>query len=139
MPLKFLLSFFSMRNSLSFLLLATITLAACKKNNTEPSSTYGSGNIELISGDAQSGVYGELLEDDIVLKITSSNARNCFKVFYRTVQGNGNIEMYSQTLTEPRTIETPGEEMIINWRMGCDNDVQKVVFYVYTDSLIPND
>lgn len=115
--------------SLSLCLLAI----GCKKEDTN-SVNNGTGRISLVKGGNQSGVFGELLKDTITLKITSSNNKDHFKISYSLLQGNGRVEQNGYTYTAPLILDSAGT-INVTWRMGCDNNVQKLVFYVYTDSL----
>ncbi len=111
--------------------LFVLILTGCKKENTNSSGEYGTGKIQIIKGNNQSGLFGELLRDTITLKISSSNYKDHFKISHSLTQGNGKVEQSNYTLDSAGTIS-------VYWRMGCDNNVQKVTFYVFTDSLYSN-
>ncbi|MEO8415927.1 MAG: hypothetical protein ABI472_19865 [Ginsengibacter sp.] len=112
-----------------FLLLAV----GCKKESDLPSTTNGTGKLILVKGGNQSGVFGELLPDTIILKLTSSHASDHFSVTYSLLQGNGQVEQNGYSVNRPIQKDSAGT-LAINWRMGCNNTVQKLRFYIYTDS-----
>ncbi|MDO3625048.1 hypothetical protein [Mucilaginibacter sp. BT774] len=122
-----------------FLLILSISiLAGCKKgNNPVPYSAY-KGKLSLISGNSQSGIYGQDLADSIIIKITPPKGKSVTKyaVKFSMVQGNGLIENYSGDYPAYNLIDPQKGLGKIQWRLGCDNPSQKVKVYLYVDSLL---
>jgi hypothetical protein len=116
-------------NGFCFLLLAS----ACRKDKVDAHAGNGSGKLSLLKGDNQSGLFGEMLKDSIVLKVTSMDPDDYFKVTVEMLQGNGRLERFTNVTRHTYILDTAGV-IRFNWQMGCDNNVQKVKFYIYTDS-----
>src|SRR4051812_36041460 len=112
---------------------AVLFFISCKKESAEHVAAAGTGKIEITKGNNQSGLFGEVLNDTLVLKITSANPTDHFLVTFVQVHGNGQLEQVGSVVNYPLTRDTAG--MIrVNWRMGCDAATQKLRFYVFTDS-----
>lgn len=122
-----------MKRLLTIAIVALFIFTGCKKTDT-PSGTNDGVKITLTKGDNQSGLFGELLKDSIILKISSPNPANRFKIEGRMIQGNGLLEAGGYLAPAYLYLDSAGK-VGVQWRMGCDNISQKVRFYVYTDTV----
>jgi hypothetical protein len=122
-------------NAMKFSLLIAIAfffVAGCKKNdNIAPDNEKGTGKLTLLKGNDQSGLYGEYLPDTLKLKFSSANPNDYFRITCSLIQGNGMIEHLGGHTFGVFTYDTAGTLNLL-WRMGCDNNQQKVRFYIYT-------
>jgi hypothetical protein len=123
-----------MKLSILFAAIILLFITSCKKDKDIAGGGAGTGKIELMKGDNQSGVYGELLKDTFQIKITSPYPKNHFKVTYTLLQGNGMVEELGNNLISSFYLDSAGT-IKFRWRMGCDYAQQKIKLYVYSDTL----
>jgi|HubBroStandDraft_4_1064222.scaffolds.fasta_scaffold107366_2 hypothetical protein len=122
-----------MRNWVSLLVLTVAVpfiIASCKKD-TMVNSYYGSGRFQIVSGNNQSGIYGEVLPKAITLKINSTRKSDKFYVVVKTTRGNGWVSIASsfQQLNA-------GDSISINWSLGCDYPDQQISCLLFSDSIV---
>jgi hypothetical protein len=100
----------------------------------EDIESKNNNNIKLtiVSGNNQSGQFGEILKDTIILKVTSKLPSKGYKITFECIQGNGKLIYNGGNNTI--MADSLGEIRFF-WRVGGDNAVQKVRFYVYADSI----
>lgn len=120
------------RSSLNLFLCVIILVGftvGCKKEAEDDKGV--SASLRIVKGDNQSGIYGELLSDSIILQISSSDTSKQFRVSYELLQGNGAV---AQTDLFPGNMLSGQDRqgmVRLKWRLGCDNTVQKIKFSVY--------
>ena len=104
-------------------------LQSCKKENETKRNDNAS--LSIITGDNQSGIYGELLKDTIVLKVSTDSVEK-YLVKFELLQGNGEVSL---------TGNYPGNGILypdvkgvikVRWRLGCNSANQKVRFLIYS-------
>jgi hypothetical protein len=123
-----------MKPILPFILLLTLCITGCKKDDA-PASIINAGKIDIVKGNNQSGVFGELLGDSVLLKVSSSNPADHFMITAVMEQGNGQVQLWNSSYTVLPIMLNAAGTVGLSWRMGCDNTLQKVKFYVYTNSI----
>ncbi|HVS97034.1 MAG TPA: hypothetical protein VHE54_11140 [Puia sp.] len=113
------------------LLTLVCLLGGCTKDKPSGHSDNGV-SLSLLSGNDQSGTYGELLKDSIHLKLTITDSSFQYIIKYVFVQGNGKLENFGYN--------SPGYfspnfgfqgNLNLLWRLGCNSPVQTITFYVY--------
>jgi hypothetical protein len=123
----------AMRN-LVLIVCMLLFIAGCKKDGYDPEKYKpGIAKLTLVKGNNQSGQFGELLSDTIKLSFTSNKPDDHFKISVAYIQGNGIVESYGDYPFLGYYKDTAGT-IILRWRMGCDNQQQKVRFYIHTDN-----
>lgn len=114
-----------------------LMFSGCKKDKSpQPDPTVDPtprARISLVSGDSQSGAYGEYLSDELTFKITVPQDKKIEQYYlkFAMVQGNGMIDngaMYSQPI-----ILADGTAKA-RWQLGCNTASQKIKAYVYAYS-----
>ena len=120
------------------ILLLTWLQLACKKENHAPAGAGPKGHLTLITGNNQSGTYGQDLADSLVVKIVapSGSSSSKYSIQVNMAQGNGLIEGIVPNEFLSATLNNG--VITLKWRLGCDNPAQKVRVYLYADSLIYN-
>jgi len=118
-----------------FLMLA-VTMAGCSKSSkqeVQPSNNVAKAKIAIISGDKQSGIFGESLTAALELKITPPPGKkaNQYTVVFSMIQGNGVINN-NNGYPGLGTPDTSGN-VKANWLLGCNNTTQKVKAYLYAN------
>jgi len=100
----------------------------CTKTSNPGSGGGVAATLSLLKGNNQQGIYGEILNDTFVLKVLCSDSAARFVIGYKMIQGNGMIPNtyggYLSTFTMDGLIR-------FNWRLGCNNPVQKLELYLY--------
>lgn len=117
-------------NSIIFLLF--LFNLSCNKLEITPSESKFYGKIEVISGNNQSGIFGENLKDIIIIKASSNNLQRRYLIKFEMVQGNGEVILNSYTANSVM-LDSIGI-FKFNWRLGCNDNIQKVKFLLYVDS-----
>jgi hypothetical protein len=125
-----LLSFCVQSRAYFLLMPVLIMLAGCKKENNAVHS-FGA-SLQILKGNNQAGIYGEVLQDTIFLKVSITDTSRKYKVKYDLIQGNGLLEPWGYSNPVNLLYNTDDKGIIrIRWRLGCNNPVQKVKFSVY--------
>jgi hypothetical protein len=122
-----------MARAIFFCVLVLAVLSGCKKNIDQNSSAHGTGKIEMQKGSNQSGIFGEVLKDTIVLKVSSRNPGDHFIIRYALSQGMAALKPMTDTglqLTMIKTVQalsgsTGAWDVIIRF---------KKLFSMFTDS-----
>jgi photosystem II stability/assembly factor-like uncharacterized protein len=121
---------------LLLLAIPALFLFSCRKNNSNLPGSHQAATIQLLTGDHQSGLYGELLADTLVFNIQSANPDNNFLIKFQNVQGNGSLDRdYPISFYEHGGLEIYEAGVLkLTWRLGCNNTLQKIKVLVYADS-----
>lgn len=120
---------------LSFIAIVFICfLTGCEKENEDPAD--GSiASLSIMKGDNQQGIFGELLKDTILLKVSRIDTTKKFKVIYEFVQGNGALKQtyYAGSLINANLFLEPDKRGLVKlrWRLGCNSHAQKIKFSLY--------
>jgi hypothetical protein len=112
----------------------TFLVLSCTKDDIGSLRTKGYGRLEISQGDNQSGFFGESLSDSIIIKASSTSNHRRYLIKYELIQGNGKI--YSVEYSgEQHSIQVDSSGILkVQWRLGCNADIQKVRFVLYVDS-----
>lgn len=121
------------RNSEFVILLILLLVSGCEKDDKDSIKTKTYGKVEIIKGDNQSGYFGELLTDSIIIKASSTNNNRIYLIKYELIQGNGVIMHGINTAGSQIMVDSTGI-LKLRWRLGCNNTIQKVRFLLYVDS-----
>lgn len=124
-----------------------ICFSGCKKGK-EPIPGWKDderkGVIELISGDNQSGIFGDQLSDSIVFKVYGRmDAPRRYLIKLRMRQGNG----MANIIDAPYYPDFPDELISVDldsyikvkWELGCDATSQQMDILLYVDSVYRRD
>lgn len=116
----------TVKRSFPILALLCLLFGCTREKDDGPSAS-----LSVIRGDKQSGIYGELLNDTIVLQIAPVDTSGLFRIKYEAVQGNGTLEHLGNYLTG--VLPAPDRQGVIKvrWRLGCNSATQKIRFSVY--------
>ena len=114
------------------LLLSFVTLLSCERDDINPTKPTTFGKLEIVRGDNQTGYFGELLSDSIIIKASSNNAHKSYLIKYERVQGNGSIERGYYGYKNGFFIDETGI-LKIEWRLGCDYNIQKIKLILYVE------
>jgi hypothetical protein len=118
------------------LLVTSGCLISCKKSNLSSQSNNGA-SLTLLSGNNQSGTYGELLKDTINLKLTITDSSFQYVVKYEFVQGNGKLENFGYNNPGNIAYNTAyPTNMNLLWRLGCNSPAQTIKFYLYHAAVV---
>lgn len=122
-----------MNKLIATLLVVTVfSFLSCEKDKTSSPKNSPSGRLEIIHGDNQSGYFNEYLPDSIVVKAKSGNIHSNYLIKWKMIRGNGSIDDGNYYL-EAYPVDSTGL-LELKWRLGCDNNIQKVMLYLYVDS-----
>ncbi|MGN7785836.1 WD40/YVTN/BNR-like repeat-containing protein [Niabella sp. 22666] len=115
------------------LFLIVITGCSKKVDADAPPGRYGS--FEIIKGAGQQGILGEFLSDTLTVKVSLKAPFKRYVIKPEILQGNGEV----QEQGDLSYIYTPaiGRDDIrkFTWKLGCDQNFQKVKFKIYADTL----
>lgn len=117
----------------TLLVLPIFLLLSCEKDEISPTQKAALGKLEVIHGDNQSGYFGEYLSESIVIKASSNNVHRKYLIKWEMIQGNGSIEQGYYDYGEEYYVDSTGL-LEIKWKLGCDNNIQKVKLFLYVDS-----
>ncbi|MPQ46985.1 hypothetical protein GCQ56_08145 [Marinifilum sp. N1E240] len=89
--------------------------------------------IEVVAGDKQNGHLGSTLNIPIKIKGHAKNSNGRLMLKCKTFQGNGGLndgigDIYESSL---KKLLTDGETVSFTWRLGCDQENQKIKIYVH--------
>ncbi|KIO78884.1 hypothetical protein TH53_00780 [Pedobacter lusitanus] len=124
-------------NAIKFFLIlfaAIIVLAGCKKDEKpQPNpipETQPKAKLTLVSGNNQSGAYGEYLSDELTFKITAPQEKETAQYYlqFAMVQGNGIVKSDAD-YSKPYIL--PDGTAKARWQLGCNTPNQKIIAYVY--------
>jgi hypothetical protein len=113
-------------------------LTCCTKEGAKPgASATPKAKLTLLHGNDQSGTYGEDLHDSLVVQVLPpvGKMQTKYTVSFNMLQGNGLVE----GLTPESYVTTKPDakgNVLVKWRLGCNNSSQKLTIYLYADSLI---
>lgn len=93
--------------------------------------------IELISGDGQRGVFGERLQDSIVLKVSGRDGdKRYYWLDYQFRKGNGQVDAVA---VGPEYVDkgTPDRDgyVRLKWELGCNSEQQEILVRLYSDTM----
>ncbi|MBU2555745.1 MAG: hypothetical protein KKF98_14925 [Bacteroidetes bacterium] len=108
-------------------------LLSCHKDEISPTQKAAFGKLEITHGDNQSGYFGEYLSDAIAIKASSNSVHRKYLIKWEMIQGNGSIEQGHYDYGKDFFVDSTGI-LEIKWRLGCDNNIQKVKMILYVDS-----
>lgn len=118
-------------------LLTTVLIFSCKKDEIDPTNGKSSGKLEIVKGSNQSGHFGEFLSDTVIIKASSNSIHNRYLIKWEMIQGNGNIDRgehdYTGTYGNNFFVDSTGI-LEIRWRLGSDFNIQKFKLILYVDS-----
>ena len=117
------------------LYLTIFIIISCEKEETNPEKNRNYAKVEIIKGNNQTGYFGEILNDTIILKATSTDSHRIYMIKCEKIQGNGIIEYYGYNIDDIQLSIDSAGILKLNWRLGCNNTVQKVKFYLFVDSI----
>lgn len=127
------------------LTLYLLVVTACKKEDKQPELTWPDDDrvsaIELISGDGQSGIFGEQLKDSIVMKVAGREGMNRYYwLKYRFLEGNGKVNAVSSNPFDYVDISRPDNDgyVKLKWELGCNKEEQQLVVLLYSDTIYNN-
>lgn len=118
-----------MKHFLIFFVL--VMLFGCNESDEPLSIKNQYALLEIVSGNNQSGITGQLLEDSLILKVTPKNTTLKVDHFYvkaKMAKGNGDIigSGYSNNF-----VSNANGKIKLQWRLGCDQKDQLLTFYLY--------
>ncbi len=115
------------------IVLATVFFEGCRKTN-DP-QTYEKPEFIVAGGDHQTGYFGALLPDSIVIQLVphSSIPYSEYRIMFRTVQGNGVIVHVDQEFPDPYSTARLDSQwkLKVPWSLGCDRIDQAARFYLF--------
>lgn len=93
--------------------------------------------IELISGDRQSGIFGERLRDSIVLKVSGRDGdKRYYWLDYQFRKGNGQVDAVA---VGPEYVDkgTPDKDgyVRLKWELGCNSEQQELLVRLFSDTV----
>jgi hypothetical protein len=117
-----------MFRKLSYLLI--LILLGCEEDNPKPVKKYA--DLDIISGNKQSGKTSEALASEIVLRVTPINNQYKRENFYieQRSQEDGLITASSSSITGLISADQTGVIKAI-WKLGCLKKDQAITLYLY--------
>lgn len=114
-------------------LLLIVILTACEKEDKNDLEAPSS-EITILQGNNQSGFFGELLENSIIIQASSEREGARFMLKYQMIQGNGYIDKPEGSLWNDQIELEKNGKLEFEWSLGCDFTNQQIQLFLYVDS-----